>query len=328
MNYKEITVANVNDMVDGEMKKITVEENVDILLIRTNGTYNALGAYCSHYGASLDEGLICGDHVCCPWHHACFNIESGTCTEPPALNDLPRYEVKVKDNDVILYLPEKPSQSLEPSMVTQDLGRDKRMFVIVGGGAAGDSAAQSLRQVGYSGRIIMITREKWAPYDRTNLSKSYLQGTGKKEWLPLHSKNFYRENNIELMFSSEVTDIDSKNQEITIADGKCVKYDRILVATGGKPRQLNISGSGTDKVFTLRSFDDAELIIKAADQVSNIIVIGASFIGLETAFSFTKRDKKVTVVGLENVPFEYVLGKEIGNMIKAVHEQKGVQFKL
>lgn len=327
MEYKEVVVTKLGDLPHGTMKQVTVDGG-DILLTNVQGKISALGAFCTHYNARLENGILSGNTVVCPYHQACFCATSGDLKEPPALNALPAFEVFVRGEDIVVKLPEKIARMRVPEMCAPDPARDPRTFVLLGAGAAGNAAAQSLRQNGFQGRIIMISRETDLPYDRPNLDKDYLQGEAKEEWMPLRSGKFFQNRGIELMLGKNVTRVDSRSRTLVFETGESLKYDRLLLATGATPRRLNVAGEDLPGIFTLRSFADSRALVKACESASRAVIIGTSFIGLESAASLRKRGLQVTVVGLESVPFERLLGPEIGNMIRKVHEQNGVVFNL
>jgi NADPH-dependent 2,4-dienoyl-CoA reductase/sulfur reductase-like enzyme len=200
--------------------------------------------------------------------------------------------------------------------------------VILGGGAAGYAAAQTLREGGFKGRVLMITREDRLPYDRPNLSKDYLQGHAEPEWMPLRPDEFFTEHGIEVLRGKEVARVDAQAKTVSFKGGEQLAYDALLVATGGEPRTLPIAGSELKNVLTLRSFADADAIIAAAEAAKRAVVIGASFIGMEAAASLKTRGLEVTVVAPDQMPFEKTLGAEIGALFQKIHEDNGVQFRL
>ena len=332
----EAEVAKVGDLQDGTMRAVQVGE-VKVLLARVDGRFHAVGARCPHYGAPLPEGALCGTRVICPWHHAAFDVTTGDLLEPPAFDALPCYPVRVEEDRVLVSVPEKAPNRRVPTMVKRDPS-DVRTAVILGGGAAGYMAAQTLREDGFGGRVILITREDRLPYDRPNLSKDYLQGTAPAEWMPLRSERFFADHDIEVMRGKEVVRLDSAGKTIHFRDGGSLTFDVALAATGGVPRE--IADSGSENTFLLRSFDDAEAIIAFVDRAKAAsesrgssapvrgVVIGASFIGMEVAASLTKRGCAVTVVAPGAVPFEKTLGREIGALFQRLHESNGVQFRM
>src|SRR5688572_13915035 len=236
MNQIDVTVANTSELADGEMKQVSVNGK-EILLARINGNFHAVGAHCTHYGAPLVEGVLSGERIICPWHHACFNITTGDLQEPPAFDALAHYEAKIENDQVIVRVPDDAQDRRTPQMAQRDT-KDERLFVIAGGGAAGYAAAQTLREDGFTGRLVLITRENHLPYDRPNLSKEYLQGNAEPAWLPLRSEDFFGEHDIEVIQGKEIKRLDTAQKTITFADGGLLFCDALLVATGGEPRKL------------------------------------------------------------------------------------------
>lgn len=327
MGNKDAYVANTSDLRDGEMKEVSIGET-RILLARAGDCFHAVSANCPHYGAPLVEGALCGTRIVCPWHHAVFNVLNGDLEEPPALDALVSYEVRVEGEQVLVIVPEETQDRRTAATVVRDLASDPRQFVIVGAGAAGYAAAQTLREEGFRGNVVMITREDRAPYDRPNLSKDYLHGHAAPEWMPLRSDEFFNEHGINLLLNREVTRVDASTKTITFEGGETMEYDALLVATGGAPIRLNIPGSDLKNVCMLRSFADADAIIETAKRSRRAVVVGASFIAMEAAYSLRERGLEVTVVAPSQEPFETTLGVEVGAMFRRLHESHGVQFKL
>ena len=309
------------------MKEFSVDET-RILLARVGDRFHAVSATCTHYGGPLAEGVLCGTRVMCPWHHAVFNVVNGDMEEPPALDALTSYDVRIDGEHVLVSVPEDDSGRRTPAMVQRDTNVDSRQFVIIGAGAAGYAAAQTLREEGFRGNVVMITREDRAPYDRPNLSKDYLHGHAEPEWMPLRPEEFFKEHDIQLLLNKEVTRVDAHSKTITFESGETMEYDAALIATGGAPVRLNIPGSDLENVFLLRSFADADSIIEAASRSRRVVVVGASFIGMEAAYSLRERGLEVTVVAPTREPFETTLGAEVGALFRRIHESHGVQFKL
>jgi NADPH-dependent 2,4-dienoyl-CoA reductase/sulfur reductase-like enzyme/nitrite reductase/ring-hydroxylating ferredoxin subunit len=327
MDYKEFPLGNASDLRDGEMKEVMAGQT-KILLARVGEDFHAVSPTCPHYGAPLVEGTLCGTRLLCPWHHACFNVTNGDLVEPPALDALMRYDVRVRDGLLYTSLPAEPPDRRMPSLAKHDPGADNRRFVIIGGGAAGYAAAQTLREDGFQGRIVMITREDRVPYDRPNLSKDYLQGHAELAWLPIRPGEFYDECNIELVCNKVVTLVDARTKTITFDGGESQTYDALLVATGSESRKLNIPGADLKNIRFLRSFADADSIIEVASRSTRAVIIGASFIGMEVAHSLAERGLEVTVVAPSGEPFESTLGAAIGALFRRLHESHNVRFKL
>jgi NADPH-dependent 2,4-dienoyl-CoA reductase/sulfur reductase-like enzyme len=240
--------------------------------------------------------------------------------EPPALDRLPSYPVRVSGGRVLVG---RPSQS--------SLGRihahDAQRFVIVGAGAAGAAAAQTLRELGFAGEIVMLDRDNRVPYDRTLLSKYVLSGASGGEKSPLQSQTFYQSRAIDRR-TATVTAIDVQARTLTCADGLVLNYDSVLLATGGAPSLPAIPGAHLSNVFLLRSQGDANAVLAQTERSQRAVVLGASFIGMEVAASLRERGLAVTVVGQEPVPFAKQLGEQIGGAFVGLHERNGVEFRL
>ncbi len=319
MPDKETEVAMLDDVPAAGL--YAVELNGEkVLLLRDGDAVHAVGGTCPHAGAPLAEGVRDGMRIVCPWHKATFCARTGAVLDPPALDPLPRFMARIEGGRVLLSKPEEaPAQHTE--------GDDKRCFVIVGAGAAGAVAAQTLRQEGFAGRVVMLDPVNRVPYDRTVLSKYALSGQKGAEKSPLQSQAFYREHRIE-RHTATVTGIDPVGRRITCADGTVLPYDAALLATGGVPSRPNLPGAELEHVFTLRSRADADAILARAEQSERAVILGASFIGLEVAASLRERGLDVTVVGKETAPLEKQLGPEIGAAFVGLHELRGVRFRL
>jgi NADPH-dependent 2,4-dienoyl-CoA reductase/sulfur reductase-like enzyme/nitrite reductase/ring-hydroxylating ferredoxin subunit len=295
----------------------------EVLLVRSRSEIFAIDAHCSHYHGPLGEGLAVGVTVRCPWHHACFDLRTGEAVRAPALTPLAVWKVE-REGDRIFVRGKR--EQPEPRKKAAAAAPDK--IVIVGGGAAGFAAAEMLRRLDYRGSIVMLSNDDAPPVDRPNLSKDYLAGSAPEDWLPLRPDQFYAESAIDLRLRTEVTSIDAAGRKVILGDGKTVPYDRLLLATGAEPVRLPIPGANQPHVHVLRSLDDCRAIIGLAGNARRAVVIGASFIGLEVAASLRARDIEVHVVGLEQRPMERVLGPEMGDFVRALHEQHGVTFHL
>jgi apoptosis-inducing factor 3 len=295
----------------------------DVLLVRSNAEIFAIDAHCTHYHGPLAEGLLDGETIHCPWHHACFDVRTGEATHAPAFNPLGVWKVE-REGDR-LFVREKREQPKPRVKGPVDApGR----IVIIGGGAAGFAAAEMLRRQEFRGSIVMLSSETSPPVDRPNLSKDYLAGSAPEDWLPLKPDDFYAGQGIELKLGTEVGSIDARARNVVLAGGATVPYDRLLLATGAEPERLPIPGVDQPHVHLLRSLDDCRAIIASAGGARRALVIGASFIGLEVAASLRARDIEVHVVGLEQRPMERVLGPEMGDFVRSLHEEHGVVFHL
>ena len=295
----------------------------DVLLVRMGSETFAIDAYCSHYHGPLADGLVVGHSIRCPWHHACFDLRTGNATCAPALTALAVWKV-VEDGGRI-FVREKLEQA-------QGRGRPSaealRRIVIVGGGGAGFAAAEMLRREGFGGEITLLSADTAPPVDRPNLSKDYLAGSAPEEWVPLRPDNFYPAAKIDLRLGANVTGIDSKGRRVVLAGGEALPYDRLMLATGAEAMRLPIPGADRPHVHTLRSLADCRAIIAAAASAQRAIIVGASFIGLEAAAALRARGLEVHVVAPETCPMERILGAEMGNFVRDLHEEHGVIFHL
>jgi NADPH-dependent 2,4-dienoyl-CoA reductase/sulfur reductase-like enzyme/nitrite reductase/ring-hydroxylating ferredoxin subunit len=294
-----------------------------VLLTRQGNEWFAIGAVCSHYSGPLAEGLMVGDTVRCPWHHACFSLRTGQALRPPALNDVPCWEVEQKGNMVFVRgkAPRPgPRAASQPSPI-----RSPESIVIVGAGAAGNSAAETLRRDGYQGPITLFDPDPDAPYDRPNLSKDYLAGSAQEDWIPLHPPEFYTERNIRIVHDHRVTALEPGRHQVRLDDGSTHEYGALLLATGATPVRLPQSNSS---IFYLRTLRDSKAIIAASASARRVIILGASFIGLEVAASLRARKLEVHVVAPDRRPLERVMGPELGEFIRKLHEEHGVNFHL
>jgi NADPH-dependent 2,4-dienoyl-CoA reductase/sulfur reductase-like enzyme/nitrite reductase/ring-hydroxylating ferredoxin subunit len=296
-----------------------------VMLVRRGTAVFAVGASCTHYHGPLAEGLVVGDEVRCPWHHARFDLRTGEAVRAPALSPIACWSVEERDGKVFVREPLDQPAARRRSTAAAERPDE---IVIVGGGAAGFAAAEMLRRQGYAGGIVMISHEEAAPVDRPNLSKDYLAGTAPEDWVPLRPDSFYADNDIELRLSTTVTGIDARSREVSLADGSTVRYDRLLLATGAEPVRLSIPGADQPHVRTLRSLADSRAIIERAKTARRAVVLGASFIGLEVAASLRACEIDVHVVAPEGRPMERILGPQMGDFVRSLHEEHGVVFHL
>lgn len=255
-----------------------------------------------------------GDTPRCPWHHACFSLRTGEPVHPLAPNNLKRWRVEESDGRAFVRegLPEAPARQLDGHGLPGSV-------VIVGGGAAGNAAAETLRREGYQGLITLFGPDPALPVDRPNLSKDYLAGTAPPDWIPLRSEDFYAEHRIDLRLNARVSGLDTQQKAVTLADGTRVAYGALLMATGAEPVRLKVPGTDLPHVHGLRTLADSDALIAAAGSARRCVVVGASIIGLEVAASLRQRGLEIHVVAPEARPMERVLGAELGDMVRALH---------
>lgn len=294
-----------------------------VLLARIGEEVLAVGATCTHYGGPLAEGIVVGETVRCPLHHACFSLRTGEALGAPAFDPIGCWKVERSGDRIVVG--EKIAPMPRRGSEHADLPRS---IVIVGGGAAGFACAEMLRRCGYEGSLTMLSADADAPCDRPNLSKDYLAGEAPEDWIPLRSAKFYHEQAIDLRLNVAVTQIDTSARIVTTADGRTFAFERLLLATGAEPIRPSILGADQPHVFTLRSLADSRAIIERAKTARSVVVLGSSFIGLEVAAAMRARGLTVHVVSLANRPLEKVLGPELGDFIRGLHEDHGVTFHM
>ncbi len=295
-----------------------------VLLARVGDDWLAIGATCSHYNGPLPEGLVVGDTVRCPWHHACFSLRTGKALRPPALRDLDAWRVEERGGKV--YVTGKAPATARPR---RSASSTPESVVIIGGGGAGDSAAATLRGEGYEGSITIVDPDESAPYDRPNCSKDYLAGNAPEEWLPLRTPEYDRDEGITRLAGRRAMELRLSQREVLLDDGRTVPFRSLLLATGATPTRLSpdVLQPGTP-VHYLRTLADSRAIIAAANRAKRAVVLGASFIGLEVAASLRARGLEVHVVAPDSQPLVRVLGPELGGLVRRIHEDHGVAFHL
>ncbi|PIO33853.1 hypothetical protein AB205_0171220, partial [Aquarana catesbeiana] len=305
----EASVCHVKDLENGQMREVDLGCG-KALLIKQNGEYYAMGHKCPHYGAPLVKGVLSRGRVRCPWHGACFNIATGDIEDFPGLDGLPKFQVKIEKERVYIRASKQALQSQRRTKVMakcialSNYSTAITNILIIGAGPAGLVCAETLRQEGFSDRIVMCTTEKYLPYDRSKLSK--------------------------------VVNVDTKNKTVVFKDGFRMEYNKLLIATGStiehvkgilaqvltsfilhSPKTLKCKGKELDNVFTIRTPEDANRVVKLASN-RNVVIVGASFLGMEVAGYLCEKAHSVSVVELENIPFKKFLGEKVGLAIMKV----------
>ncbi|KAI0648919.1 hypothetical protein C8Q79DRAFT_903656 [Trametes meyenii] len=331
MSQKTIAVLDASELKDGEMKEVPFEDG-KVLLSRLGDKIHATSAFCTHYGAPLVKGVLTADgRVVCPWHGACFNVCTGDIEDAPAPTALHSFKAEIVGGKINVTADPasttSANKSRQPKLLATGssvpVGQGKGV-VIVGGGSGAFHAIESLREHGYNGPVTVISKEPYTPIDRTKLSKALITDPSKLEWrsaADLRSKY-----GVDFRAGTEVTGIDVASKEVIVGTGR-VHYETLILASGGVPRRLPIEGKDLANVLTLRGVEDAKKIDAAVKEGKRLVVIGSSFISMELVVAVTSRKlASIDVVGQEEVPFELVLGKEVGAGLKKFHESKGIKF--
>ena len=325
-SYQEVSVGKDSEFASGELYEVPVGDDKHVLLSRHEGKLYAVGSKCSHYGYSLAKGVKCENEVVCPLHDATFDIKTGKPIRGPGLDAIPTYPVRVsKSGEVFVSIPSSSFPAKVPMQMSKRDPKNKTTYVIVGGGAAGLTAAETLRQEGFTGRILLVSAENHLPYDRPVLSKK-LPIKGKIDGLYLRDAKHFDAADIEVRLGTKVDSVDAKSKIVRIGS-ESIAYDKVLVATGGRPRELFIPGSDAKNVFLLRTIEDALAINDfAAEKGQRVVIIGGSFIGMEIASTLIQKGVDVTVVAKTSVPYERVFGKKVGAFFANLLSEREIRY--
>ncbi|KAM3610793.1 uncharacterized protein V6R79_009051 [Siganus canaliculatus] len=256
--------------------------------------------------------------------------EHGDIEDFPGLDSLPTFQVRVEKDKVII---RANKQALQSQKRSKPMARCSAVInsstgfshvLIIGSGPAGLVCAETLRQEGFTDRIVICTMDRHPPYDRPKLSKS-LESTA--EQLRLRSMDFLQDHDIELLTEKEVVAIDVKTRSVTFDDGFRMEYRKLFIATGSKPKPMNYKGKEVRNVFHLRTPEDANSIARLANN-KNAVIVGTSFVGMEVAAALTDKAHSVSVIGIESVPFKKALGEKVGKAIMKLFEANRVKFYL
>ncbi|GAA1170011.1 NAD(P)/FAD-dependent oxidoreductase [Pseudonocardia alaniniphila] len=204
---------------------------------------------------------------------------------------------------------------------------DPRTFAIVGAGLAGAKAAEALRVEGFDGRIVLLGTESHRPYERPPLSKGYLLGNADRDSAYVHPAEWYPEHRVELRVDTTVTEIDRRAHELVIGDGDRLAYDKLLLTTGATPRRLPVPGADLDGVYYLRDFGDSDRLKAAFRSGAAVVIVGAGWIGLETAAAARTAGAEVTVLETAELPLLRVLGREMATVFADLHRDHGVDLR-
>ncbi|XP_022219115.1 apoptosis-inducing factor 3 isoform X3 [Drosophila obscura] len=322
-----VAVCNVSDLKENEMKQVDFDEDTRVLLVKQNGRLQAVGAKCTHFGAPLNTGALSQGRVRCPWHGACFNLETGDIEDFPGLDSLPCYNVQVSSEGQVM-LRAKRADLAKSKRVKNMVARkpeDQRCFIVVGGGPSGAVCAETLRQEGFTGRLILVSRENYLPYDRVKISKAMNLDI---EQLRFRDEEFYKQHDIEVWLGVGASKLDTAQKELHCTNGYVVKYDKIYIATGCSSFKPPIPGANLNNVKTIRELDDTKSIIAAVSEATRVVCLGASFIALEAAASLVSKVASVTVVGRDKVPLKAAFGELIGQRVAQLFEENKVTMRM
>ena len=300
----------------------------EVLLIRTEDSVFAVGAYCPHKGAPLEDGLVVNQTIRCQWHHASFDMEANGRPAAPAMDYLPCWSVEQIDGKIFVSASaaqtgtDASTSTAQASVETNGAG-----MVIAGAGAAGQAAAETLRRDGYTGSIHLISASDHLPIDRTVLSKGFLSGDQSAADIELRDEAFYESHDIQLLTETSVVGIDAENSSLTLSNNDVLPYNKLLLAMGSSPRTLPIDGAEGKHVHTLRHLADAQQLLESLDSpAEHVVIVGSGFIALEAAAALRERDIDVRIITSDKLPMQALVGDVMADFIRSKHEAEGVTF--
>ena len=322
---EQVDCGPVSEWNNGDFKSIKGPDERFAVVVKYRGKFYATTNK-SAQGFLLEQGLVGSDGtIIDKLHHSAYDLKTGKPTRGPSMTAIGTYPVKVENDRVYCDISDAVPMFTDAPMVRRDPA-NKKVVAIIGAGAAGLACAETLRQEGYTGRIVLISQEKHAPYSRVICSKVL---TKKSKDLELRSRNWLDEHDIEFRASTKVTAMESKERILKFeGTDEDLQYDDVLIATGCQAREVFAPGYDLGNIFRLRSVDDAHDIAKMtlAHKKPRVMIIGASFIGMEVASTLTSLGAEVTMVGLETMPYERVLGRKVGAAFALLLDKAGVEF--
>ncbi|XP_053986029.1 apoptosis-inducing factor 3 isoform X1 [Hylaeus volcanicus] len=325
-DYIEDVVCKETDIKENEMKLLPLgDAGTKILLIKQKGELHAIGTKCTHYGALLHTGALGDGRIRCPWHGACFNIKTGDIEDYPGLDSLPCYKVNVDDTGLVRVKANRKDLDLNRRVKKMSKldANNKTTVVIVGGGPAAATCAESLRQEGFTGNIVMVCKENTVPYDRVKVSKVLDFDI---EQAALRPQSFYDDHSIQVKLGLEATGLNTSENVVTLSNNEILTYNYLFICTGSKPRMPDIPGINLSNIYVLRNYTDSHAIHSKLSDKKHIVILGLGFIGMEAAAYCVSKCASVTIVGRGTIPLQSVFGTAIGNRVREEFEAKGIKF--
>jgi len=320
----QTSVSSALDLRPGD-GAVVVYNGVKLAAYRDeDGNIHASSPRCTHMGCTVDWNG--SDKTWdCPCHGSRFTFD-GEIVAGPASKPLERMTL---EGELISALPAPEAPTLEPAqpaVVTRPAGPQR--YVIVGASLAGATAAAKLREEGFDGRIILVGEESELPYERPPLSKQFLRGESEFEQALVHPRSFYDDNQIETLLGTRATTIDTDSSRVYLADKSDLAYDKLLLTTGSKAREVQLPGIELDGVYDLRTIKDSEKIRSKALEGRHAVMVGMGFIGCEVAASLRSRGVRVTAIESGKLPLERILGTRVAQVIQEIHLEHDVEMVL
>lgn len=309
-------IAGIKEIKEGCLNVVRAGSR-EFLVTRSGEEVTACGNICPHRGGRLCDGGLHNGVVTCPDHHARFDLSTGKAISPPAFDSLTMYETAVDGGEVFVGRPK--SAGVFPSS-----HRDSPCFLIIGSGAAGIACAESLRMLGFDGKIVVLSRESAVPYDRTVLTTTFY--TAGEEGLLLRDPEYFKFTGVDLHLHEEVMSVDTGLKSVRCASGSTFAYDKLLLATGASARRLGVEGEILSGVHHLRSLLDARTLKSTFERAGSLLVIGAGFLGLEIAFTASACGIDVTVAAPEMLPLEASFGTGYAHRVVRMLKAAGISW--
>ncbi|CAI5453141.1 unnamed protein product [Caenorhabditis angaria] len=319
----EESIGKVEEVPPGT-KKIFEVRGRKILVINDNNKLLAINGLCSHYNFPLENGVYANGRIRCPLHGACFNVRTGDIEDYPGFDSLNSYQVSDVNGEIVIKTTEKKLGSdRRIRYVAKTKKCDDRPIIVIGGGVAAATFIEHSRLNGLVTPILVISEESITPYDRVLLSKNPAATSDK---IKLRQEDFYTDRNVKFHLNTSVTEIKPTRREVLLSNGETVFYSKLIIATGGNVRKLEIPGADLENIHYVRRFEEANQIAEK-HLGRNVVITGASFIGMEMASSLAANAKSVTVISSSPEPLP-VFGADVGKGIRLKFEEKGVKFQL
>ncbi|CAJ0961040.1 unnamed protein product, partial [Mesorhabditis belari] len=328
----EQELCSVDELPPGERKEIEVdgrkrkEIEVDgrkLLLVNDKGTIFCVNALCSHYNFPLIKGFVYEGKIRCPLHGACFSLKTGDIEEFPGFDSINSYQIENRNGKLFLKSTEKRlGNDRRTRKAPKVIEKKENPIVVIGGGPSADSLTETLRLLGCTTPIVMITQDEHPPYDRVMLSKNFdVQIDAIRHRLD----DFYQERKITVRTKTKVLKIDATTKTIELENGEELKYSKLVIATGGTVRKLTDPGANLKNIYYVREYSDVQGLVESAKD-KDVVVIGGSFIGMESASTISKVAKSVTVICATEEPMP-AFGRDVGMAFRKYFGLKGVEVK-
>ena len=317
------------DFPERKLVQVQVGEDKEkdyILVVRVDGKLYALGGKCSHFGFPLANGMLFDDMVICPLHLAAFDVKTGFIENGPTMDGVASYQVSEEGGKVVVRIPKDVQRANKPVPTVRRDPANKKRFVIIGGGVAGASAAETLRQSGFTGEILILSAEGYTPYDRSALTKALLVAEPDK--IAIRSSSYYTDLGIDIRTGTTVVGVETASKTVETSKGEKISYDKLLVATGSSSVKLQVPGEDLKNIFSIRDFTDVYAVREKVKSAKHVVIVGGGLIGTETASNLKldlKDGVKVTLIS-RGAPLQAHFGTEVGGVMQNLASENGIEI--